>query len=120
MIDMSPTPTPALPEQPSPPFELRHASTACPFVVFVPERRLLAIDGTGTREAADFALASEVLRTVAAIVPLPLPSASGQGAQARRTMQALTRQRSRRPQASFSPERAYIHAPGSPATNEIT
>jgi hypothetical protein len=74
VIDMSPTPTPALPEQPSPPFELRHASTACPLVVFVPERRLLAIDGTGTREAADFALASEVLRTVAAIVRASLAS----------------------------------------------
>jgi hypothetical protein len=52
----------------SSPFELRHASTHRPLLVIVPERRLLAIHGAGRREAADFRLATAVLRTVAEIV----------------------------------------------------
>lgn len=48
----------------SSPFELRHASTHRPLLVIVPERRLLAIHGAGPREAADFRLATTLLRTV--------------------------------------------------------
>jgi hypothetical protein len=54
--------------RPSSPFELRHASTHRPLLVIVPERRLLAINGAGPREAADFRLATTVLRTVGATV----------------------------------------------------
>jgi hypothetical protein len=54
--------------RPSSPFELRHASTHRPLLVIVPERRLLAINGAGPREAADFDLATIFLRTVGAIV----------------------------------------------------
>lgn len=50
--------------RPSSPFELRHASTHRPLLVIVPERRLLAIHGAGPREAADFRLATTLLRTV--------------------------------------------------------
>jgi hypothetical protein len=48
----------------SSPFELRHASTHRPLLVIVPERRLLAIHGAGRRGAADFRLATTLLRTV--------------------------------------------------------
>jgi hypothetical protein len=48
----------------SSPFELRHASTHRPLLVVVPSRRLLAIHGAGSREAADFRLATTILRTV--------------------------------------------------------
>ena len=54
--------------RPSSPFELRHASTHRPLLVIVPERRLLAINGAGPREAADFRLATTFLRTVGATV----------------------------------------------------
>jgi hypothetical protein len=54
--------------RPSSPFELRHASTHRPLLVIVPERRLLAINGAGPREAADFRLATTILRTVGATV----------------------------------------------------
>ena len=50
------------------PFELRHASTHRLLFVVVPERRLLAINGAGPRGAADFRLATTLLRTVGAIV----------------------------------------------------
>jgi hypothetical protein len=50
--------------KPSSPFEVRHASTHRPLLVVVPERRLLAIHGAGPRSAADFRLATTVLRTV--------------------------------------------------------
>ena len=49
-------------------FELRHASTHRLLFVVVPERRLLAINGAGPRGAADFRLATTLLRTVGAIV----------------------------------------------------
>jgi len=65
---------PALPEHPSTLLELRHASTARPMVVVVPERRLLAIHGAGTRVAADFGLATEVLRIVVDLVRASLPA----------------------------------------------
>lgn len=45
-------------------FELRHASTHRPLLVDVPERRLFVIHGAGPREAADFILATAILRTV--------------------------------------------------------
>lgn len=45
--------------------ELRHASTDRANVVVVPERRLFAIDGVGGPHAADFRLASDVLRAAA-------------------------------------------------------
>jgi hypothetical protein len=48
----------------STPFELRHASTHRSLLVIVPGRRLLAIHGAGPREAADFRLATTLLRTV--------------------------------------------------------
>ena len=54
--------------KPSSPFELRHASTHRPLLVVVPERRLLAINGAGPRGAADFRLATTLLRTVGEIV----------------------------------------------------
>jgi hypothetical protein len=54
--------------RPSSRFELRHASTHRPVLVTVPERRLLVIHGAGTREAADFHLATALLRTVDATV----------------------------------------------------
>ena len=52
----------------SSPFELRHASTHRPLLVVVPERRLLAINGAGPRGAADFRLATTLLRTVSEAV----------------------------------------------------
>jgi hypothetical protein len=52
------------PETPSSPLELRHASTDRPMFVVVPERRLLVIDGAGHPGAADFRMATTVLRTV--------------------------------------------------------
>lgn len=55
-------------DQPSTPLDLRHASTDHPLLVVVPERRLLAIDGIGRPGAADFRLASSLLRTVEDIV----------------------------------------------------
>lgn len=62
-----------LPEHPSSPFELRHASTARPLVVVVPERRFLAIHGTGPRQADDFQVATSVLRTVASLLHTTAP-----------------------------------------------
>jgi hypothetical protein len=53
-------------EPPSSPLELRHASTDHPIIVVVPERRLLVIDGVGHPGAADFRMATSVLRTVEA------------------------------------------------------
>lgn len=44
-------------------FELRHAATDRAMIVVVPERRMLAIDGLGDPGAADFAFASQTLRT---------------------------------------------------------
>lgn len=55
-------------QKPSSPFELRHASTHRPLLVVVPERRLLAIHGAGQRRAADFRLATTLLRTVDEVV----------------------------------------------------
>jgi hypothetical protein len=54
--------------KPSSPFELRHASTHRPLLVVVPERRLLAIHGAGPRRAADFRLATTLLRTVGEVI----------------------------------------------------
>ena len=51
-------------EPPSSPLELRHASTDHPTIVVVPTRRLLVIEGVGQLGAADFRLASGVLRGV--------------------------------------------------------
>lgn len=62
-----------LPEHPSTPLELSHASTARPLVVVVPERRFLAIHGTGPRDAADFRVATSVLRTVVDLLRAPQP-----------------------------------------------
>ncbi len=62
-----------LPERPSTLFELRHASTARPLPVVVPERRFLAIHGMGPRHAADFEVATSVLRAVAALIGTTLP-----------------------------------------------
>jgi hypothetical protein len=61
----------------SSPFELRHASTHRPFVVVVPERRFLAINGAGPREAADFRLATTLLRTVGEIIRAKIRRARG-------------------------------------------
>lgn len=52
------------PDVPSSPLELRHASTEIPFIVVVPERRLLVIDGVGHPEATEFRMASTILRAV--------------------------------------------------------
>lgn len=60
------------PEVPSSPLELRHASTDRPLIVVVPERRLLVIDGVGHSHAADFRLATTVLRTVDGLLRLRL------------------------------------------------
>ena len=60
-------------DRPSSPLELRHASTGRAIFVVVPDRRLLAIHGVGPRDAADFRLATGVLRTVAEIVRSTLP-----------------------------------------------
>jgi hypothetical protein len=60
-------------DRPSSPLELRHASTGRAIFVDVPERGLLAIHGAGPRGAADFRLATAVLRTVAEIVRTSLP-----------------------------------------------
>jgi hypothetical protein len=49
---------------PSTPFELRHASTARVLTVVVPDRRFLAIEGRGHPRAADYELATEILREV--------------------------------------------------------
>ena len=51
-------------EPPSSSLELRHASTERPLIVVVPDRRMLVIGGAGHRHAADFRLATTVLRTV--------------------------------------------------------
>jgi hypothetical protein len=61
----------SIPVAPSSPFELRHASTGRALFINVPERRLLAIHGRGTRGADDFRLATAVLRTVADLVRRP-------------------------------------------------
>ena len=58
--------------KPSSPFELRHASTHRPLLIIVPERRLLAIHGAGPRGAADFRLATAILRTVGEAVRVML------------------------------------------------
>lgn len=55
-------------DHPSSWLELSHASTAHPLIVVVPERRMLAIHGTGTRVAADFRMATTVLRSVGEIL----------------------------------------------------
>ncbi|HEY4228502.1 MAG TPA: hypothetical protein VGM49_09190 [Candidatus Limnocylindrales bacterium] len=55
-------------EPPSGFLELRHAATDHPIFVVVPERRLLVIEGAGLPEAADFRMATEVLRGVDATV----------------------------------------------------
>jgi hypothetical protein len=52
------------PDVPSSPLELRHASTEIPFIVVVPERRLLVIDGVGHPEATEFRMATTILRAV--------------------------------------------------------
>ena len=72
----------ALPDldRPSTWMELNHASTARPLVVVVPERRLLAIHGAGSRAAADFRLATIVLRTVADLARKTLPPHRREGA----------------------------------------
>lgn len=67
-----PTMTP-LPEQPSTALELGHASTARPVMVVVPDRRFLVIHGAGPRKAADFQVATSVLRTVANLIHTTLP-----------------------------------------------
>jgi len=63
----------ALSEAPSRPIELRHASTDRPNVVVVPERRFLAIDGTGHPGAAGFRLATAALRAAHAAVRKSMP-----------------------------------------------
>ena len=62
-----------LPDRPSTWLELGHASTARPLIVVVPERRLLTIQGAGSRSAADFRLATEVLLVVRATIRDALP-----------------------------------------------
>ena len=62
-------------DHPSSPFELRHASSDRALIIVVPERRLLAIHGAGTRGADDFRLATTMLRTVAEGVRRSLPRA---------------------------------------------
>jgi len=57
----------------SSPMELRHASTARPLFVIVPERRFLAIDGIGRHGAEDFPQASTVLRIVSDLLRSSLP-----------------------------------------------
>lgn len=66
------SPLPGL-DRPSTWMELRHASTLRPLIVVVPERRLLMIQGVGSRAAADFRLATAVLGTVAEIARESLP-----------------------------------------------
>jgi hypothetical protein len=63
----------ALSEAPSRPIELRHASTDRPNVVVVPERRFLAIDGTGHPGASGFRLATAALRAAHAAVRKSIP-----------------------------------------------
>jgi len=53
---------------PSSPLELRHASTARPTFVFVPERRFLAIAGGGEPDAVDFESAATLLRAAAIVL----------------------------------------------------
>jgi hypothetical protein len=48
--------------------ELRHASTERLTLVVVPERRFLAIDGAGRPSAADFSVASTMLRAAAIVL----------------------------------------------------
>lgn len=60
-------------DRPSSWLELSHASTAHPLIVVVPERRMLAIHGSGTRVAADFRMATTVLRSVGEILRGALP-----------------------------------------------
>jgi hypothetical protein len=48
--------------------ELRHASTERLTIVVVPERRFFAIDGAGRPTAADFALATTMLRAAASVL----------------------------------------------------
>jgi hypothetical protein len=48
--------------------ELRHASTDRAIFVKVPLRRFIAVDGVGRRSAADFVLASQVLRAAHAML----------------------------------------------------
>jgi hypothetical protein len=55
-------------EPPSGFIELRHAATDHPIFVVVPERKLLVIDGAGLPGAADFRMATAVLRTVEATI----------------------------------------------------
>jgi hypothetical protein len=57
---------PALP--PSTYMELRHASTDRLTLVVVPERRFLAIDGVGRPSAADFSVATTMLRAAAVVL----------------------------------------------------
>jgi hypothetical protein len=59
---------------PSTPFELRHASTARVLTVVVPERRFLAIESRGHPRAADFELATRILREVERTLRGRLPS----------------------------------------------
>lgn len=68
MITVDRPATTPLPEQPSTPFDLGHASTARPVMVVVPDRRFLAIHGTGPRQAADFQVATSVLRAVVGLM----------------------------------------------------
>lgn len=55
-------------EAPSGFLELRHAATDHPTFVVVPQRRLLLIEGAGLAGAADFRMATDVLRAVDATV----------------------------------------------------
>jgi hypothetical protein len=49
--------------EPSPAIDIGHAATDKPVLVVLGERRLLAIDGVGRPEGADYRLASEILRS---------------------------------------------------------
>lgn len=62
-------------EPPSSQFELRHASTDRPFIVTVPTRMLLVIHGAGSRDAADFQMAADLLRAVSDSLGAMLPRA---------------------------------------------
>jgi hypothetical protein len=59
---------PSLPDRVSSWLELGHASTARALIVVVPERRLLTIQGAGSRSASDFHLAKEVLLGVRELI----------------------------------------------------
>ncbi|HEX5013259.1 MAG TPA: hypothetical protein VFV72_03795 [Candidatus Limnocylindrales bacterium] len=56
------------PSRPSTYMELRHASSGRLALIVVPDRRFLAIRGAGPRTAADFQLATTILRATAIVL----------------------------------------------------